>query len=136
MLIYGIFLWKLFNNVMSIPILPWFQNFSKVHCQQIYWINELLRLSRASLLARLVKNQPAMRETWVQKIPKRRERLPTPIFWLGESSPWGRKESDTTERLSLLGSLKKPIFALILDREENIGSSWGKKSQNSKTVWN
>ena len=34
-----------------------------------------------------------------------RERLPTPVFWPGEfhglSSPWGCKESDTTERLSL-----------------------------------
>ena len=39
------------------------------------------------------------------KIPRRREWLPTPAFWLGEFhglySPWGRKESDTTERLSL-----------------------------------
>ena len=33
------------------------------------------------------------------------ERLPTPVFWPGEfhglSSPWGHKESDTTERLAL-----------------------------------
>ena len=32
------------------------------------------------------------------------ERLTTPVFWPGEFhglySPWGRKESDTTERLS------------------------------------
>ena len=37
--------------------------------------------------------------------PWRRERLPTPVFWPGEFhglwSPGGRKESDTTERLSL-----------------------------------
>ena len=37
-------------------------------------------------------------------MPWRRERLPTPVFWPGEFqglySPWGRKESDTTERLS------------------------------------
>ena len=35
----------------------------------------------------------------------RRERLPTPVFWPGEFqglySPWGCKESDMTERLSL-----------------------------------
>ena len=35
----------------------------------------------------------------------RSERLPTLVFWPGEFhglySPWGRKESDTTERLSL-----------------------------------
>ena len=42
---------------------------------------------------------------WVGKIPWRRERLPNPIFWPGEFhglySPWGPKESDTTEQLSL-----------------------------------
>ena len=44
-------------------------------------------------------------DPWVGKIPWRRERLPTPIFWSGEFHglyrPWGHKESDTTERLSL-----------------------------------
>ena len=42
---------------------------------------------------------------WVGKIPWRRERLPTPIFWSREFnglySPRGHKESDTTEQLSL-----------------------------------
>ena len=37
--------------------------------------------------------------------PWRGERLPTPVFWSGEfhglCSPWGHKESDMTERLSL-----------------------------------
>ena len=56
----------------------------------------------ASLVALLVKNPPAMPgNPWVGKIPWRRERLPTPVFWPGEFhglySPWGRKESDTTE---------------------------------------
>ena len=44
-------------------------------------------------------------DPWGGKIPWRRERLPTPVFWLGESqglySPWGCKESDMTERLTL-----------------------------------
>ena len=66
------------------------------------------------LVAQSVKNLPAMRETrldpWVGKIPWRTEWLPTPIFLLGEFhgrrslagySPWGRKGSDTTERLTL-----------------------------------
>ena len=39
------------------------------------------------------------------KIPWRRDRLPTPVFWpeefRGLYSPWGHTESDTTERLSL-----------------------------------
>ena len=41
---------------------------------------------------------------WVWKIPKRRERLPTPVFWPGKFhglySPWGSKELDTTKQLS------------------------------------
>ena len=44
-------------------------------------------------------------DPWVGKIPWRRERLPTPVFWPGEFhgqySPRGHKESDTTEQLSL-----------------------------------
>ena len=52
------------------------------------------------------KNPPALWETWVQswvgKIPWRRERVPTPVFWPGGKfhelySPWIHKESDTTE---------------------------------------
>ena len=43
-----------------------------------------LQYSWASLVAQLVKNSPAMQETWlnpwVGKIPWRRERLSTPIF--------------------------------------------------------
>ena len=44
-------------------------------------------------------------DPWVGKILCRRERLPTPVFWPGEVhglySPWGHKDSDTTERLLL-----------------------------------
>ena len=47
------------------------------------------------------------------RFPWGRERLPTPVFWPGEFhglySPWGRKESDTTERPSL--SLHVPLWA-------------------------
>ena len=43
-------------------------------------------------------------DRWVGKIPWRRERLPTLVFWpralRGLYSPWGRKESDMTEQLS------------------------------------
>ena len=64
---------------------------------------------RASLVAQLVKNPPAMWETWVQSLgwedPLRREKLPTPVFCPGEFhglySPWGHKETDMTEQLSL-----------------------------------
>ena len=41
----------------------------------------------------------------VGKVPWRREWLPTPVFWPGEfhglHSPWGHKESDMNEWLSL-----------------------------------
>ena len=54
-------------------------------------------------MAQLVKNLPVIWETWVGKIPWRREQLLTPVFWPGEFhglySPWGHKESDMTERL-------------------------------------
>ena len=50
-------------------------------------------------------------DTWVGKIPWRRERLPIPVFWPGEFhglySPWGCKESDTTEQLSLSSSPRR-----------------------------
>ena len=51
---------------------------------------------RASLIAQLVKNPPAMQETpvqsWVGKICCRRDRLPTPVF-LGFSGGLAGKES-------------------------------------------
>ena len=62
---------------------------------------------RASLVTHIIRNLPAMWETWVKSLgwedPLEKERLPTPVFWPGEFhglySPWGHKESDTTERL-------------------------------------
>ena len=62
--------------------------------------------SWASLMAQLVKNPPAVQEfnPWVEKLPWRRERLPTPVFWPGEFHgmyrPRGHKELDMTERLT------------------------------------
>ena len=73
----------------------------------------------------------------IGKIPWKREMLPIPVFWPGEFhglfSPCGRKESNTTERLSLshfhflyqqhhLGS---PIFSL------EIGNIQSKSSELS-----
>ena len=57
----------------------------------------------------MVKNPPANAggfDSWLRKIPWRRKWQPTPVFLPGEShgqrsleghSPWGGKESDTTE---------------------------------------
>ena len=65
--------------------------------------------NNSMLVAQVVKNPSAMWETWVLSLfgddPLWRERLPTPVIWPEEShslcSPRGRKESDTTEQLSL-----------------------------------
>ena len=81
---------------------------------------------QALLVAQLIKNLPAMWETWVRslgwericlqcrrpefntwvgKIPWGRERLPTPVFWPREIhglySPWDPKELDMTKWLLL-----------------------------------
>ena len=77
----------------------------------------------ASLVAQMVNNLPAMLETqfdpWVGKIPSRRQWQPTPVVLPGEFhgqsslvsySPWGHKESDTTEWLTLSLSLKNHVW--------------------------
>ena len=55
-------------------------------------------------------------DLWVGKIPWRRGWLPIPVFLTGKShgqrslagySPWGLKESDTTERLTQVCTLKQ-----------------------------
>ena len=64
----------------------------------------------ASLVAQVVKNPPAMQKTWVQSMgwedPLEKGMQPTPAFLpekshgqrrLVDDSPWGSKESDTTE---------------------------------------
>ena len=66
------------------------------------------------MVAQMVKNPPAVWETWVQSLdwedPLERKQLPTPVSWprefhgqksLAGYSPWSHKESDTTEQLSL-----------------------------------
>ena len=65
-------------------------------------------------MAQLVKNPPAMQETWVQspgqEDPLEKGTQPIPVFLPGEFhgqrslvsySPWGHNESDTTKRTTL-----------------------------------
>ena len=73
-----------------------------------------------SLVAQLVKNQhrrPGF-NPWVGKIPRRRERLPTPPFWPREShglySPWGCKESDENEQPPLQWTAPPKVTADLL----------------------
>ena len=64
----------------------------------------------ASLVSQMVKNPPAMQETWVQSLgwedPLEKGTVTTPVFWPGEFhgqrslagySPWSHKVSDMTE---------------------------------------
>ena len=73
---------------------------------------KLVIASEASLVAQRVKRLPARWETRVQSLgwedPWRRKWQPTPVLLPGKShgwrslagySPWGHKESDTTEQL-------------------------------------
>ena len=70
----------------------------------------------------------------------RRKWQPTPVFWPGEShgqrslvgySPWGRKESDTTERLHFHFSLSRigegngnPLQCSCLENPRDRGAWW------------
>ena len=76
-------------------------------------------------MAQLVENPPAMRETWVRSlawedplgsIPRLREGKGQKYSGLENpmNSPWGRKESDTTEPLSL--SLSKVKQHNLIER--------------------
>ena len=73
----------------------------------------------ASLVAPTVKNLSVIQKTqvqsWVGKTPWGRAWQPTPVFLPGEFhgrrslagySPWGHKESDTTERLPVRGTFQ------------------------------
>ena len=73
-------------------------------------VSKSVLLRMTSLVAQMVKNLPAMRETWVQSLswedPLEEGMQPTSVFLSEEShgqrslvghSPWGRKELDMTE---------------------------------------
>ena len=91
-----------------IQVVPAFQKFALCHFAFIY---------ETSLVAQLVENPPATRETWVPSLawedPLEKETATPSSTWPGEFhglySPWGCKEPDTTERLSLHFILT-PVF--------------------------
>ena len=74
-------------------------------------------------MAQLINNPLAMRETRVRSLgwedPLKKGTLPTPVFWLGEFhglySPWGRKESNMTEGVSLQAYVWLYIFTLNIN---------------------
>ena len=77
-------------------------------------LSRLEEIIGASLVAQMVKNLPVMQETDVLFLggedSLKKEWQPTPVFLprklhgqrsLAGYSPWGRRKSDTTERLTL-----------------------------------
>ena len=90
------------------------------HCKlgtacAIYAISSVVALQWASLVAQRLKCLPAMRETWVWSLgweDSPGEGNGNPLQYshgwrrLVGCSPWGRKESDTTERLHFTSSLE------------------------------
>ena len=88
----------------------------------------------------MVKNLPAMQETWVQ-IPWRRACQPTPVFSPGEShgqrslvgySPWGGKELDTTERQTVSLFF---FFSASPEPDPTQANSWRLSAHPAQDSW-
>ena len=85
-------------------------------------LTQLNMKSRAFLVAQMVKRLQCRRpgfDSWVRKIPWRRKWQSTPALLPGKFhgwrsligySPWGRKESDTTEQLQQPMLLNTELF--------------------------
>ena len=67
-----------------------------------------LQYSWASLVAQLVKNLPAMQETWVQSLGYEGPLVKGKATQNSMDYPWGCKESDTTERLHFFQLIPSP----------------------------
>ena len=73
------------------------------------WSIQRAPCHQASVVAQLVKNLPAVRDTWVRSLgwedPLKKGKVTHSRFWPGEFhglySPWCRKESDMAKQLSL-----------------------------------
>ena len=74
--------------------------------------------------------------TWVLKVSWRSKWQPTPVFLPGEFhrlySPWGRKESDTTEQLSLSLFRCADDTILMAESEEELKSLFMKVKEGSE----
>ena len=88
----------------------------------------------AFLVAQLVKNPPAMRETWVQSLgdPLERAWQPTPAFLPGES-PWteepGGLKYTESQRVWHDSVTKHSIIPMLKNSKENCScNEWKEKS--------
>ena len=99
----------------------------------VFYLKKSWRFSHgASLIAQLVKNLPAVWETWVQSLVWeywRRERLPSPVFWPGElhgvaksqthlsgfhfhscEPEWKEHSSQKQQQMQRSGSTRVPVW--------------------------
>ena len=101
-----------------------------------------------SLVAQKVRHLPTVFDLWAGKILWRRKWQPNSstlawkIPWTEEHgrlySPWGRKESDTTERLnSLHYILKIPLYVILQGfwKVRHVEACPGKTPQTSSGAW-
>ena len=115
----GFFLKKQFFTKSSLStgkfvhLVDWAQSLEQrlfLHCSQLPHLSSLPQ-TRASLIAQLVKNPPAMREILVRSLGREdalgkgksthSSRIPQPGEFHRLDSAWGSKELDTTEEQSL-----------------------------------
>ena len=90
-----------------------------VHVSEYIENYEYFFLIGASLVTQMVKNLPAMKETWVQSLGQEdplEKGMDTPVFLprefhgqrnLAGYSPWSHKQSDTTKRLNTHTTFQK-----------------------------
>ena len=75
----------------------------------------------ASLVAQLVKNVPALQETWVRSLgwenPWRRERLPTPVFWPGEFHGQRNLAGYNPRNTERHGPCREDIWSEVLEHQ-------------------
>ena len=120
--------------------------FDNIYQTKNYILFDLELSSRASLVVQSVKSLPAMEKTWVwslgqeDSLEKEMASHPSILAWrthgersLAGYSPWGRKESDTTEWLSLHFTSLLRMYA----KDTHLGKRYLKKKKNqcSKAYW-
>ena len=96
-------------------------------------VNNSSHASWVSSVTPTVKNLPAMQKTWVQsqgwEDPPEKGIQPTAVFLPGAFhgqrslagySPWGHKESDRTERLTLFTFFMHPVSITVTVLEMDV----------------
>ena len=95
-----------------------FSSFHLRRCWLHRWIGTLIFSIRLHFLKQDSRSNSEWLSYWVRKIPWRREWQPTPVFFPGESHgqrslvgyrPWGHKELDMTERLTVSPCWDGPV---------------------------